>query len=251
MGADGAATLGTIFGQNTALQPVRKLCNHADKLIIGTSGPIGIGQRVVGMISQMWDERKFGGEVVSYQAMQLVREKIGPMLALELKYAQEVAKVLGPGIAQQNSVSSAMLAVPVAREVQLYSFGCTGDPEQSTDDLPFMTTGSGQSLADPFLAFLRAVFWKQRRRPTTGDGIFATYWALRHAIRTNTGGVSDPIQMMTLQKDDRGNFHVKELDSAELEETKQAVDAAESHLSGFDFEQAESSTPPSAPTQTS
>jgi hypothetical protein len=197
------------------------------------------------MVSQLWDERKFGGENPSYQVMQIVREKIGPMLALELKYGQEVAKVLGPGIAQQNSVSSAMLAVPVAREAQLYSFGCTGDPEQSTDDLPFMTTGSGQSLADPFLAFLRAVFWKQRH-PTTGDGIFAAYWALRHAIRTNIGGVSDPIQMMTLQKDERGNFHVKELDSAELEETKQAVDAAEEHLSRFDFEQAESA-PPSQP----
>lgn len=68
----------------------------------------------------------------------------------------------------------------------------------------------------------------------------AAYWALRHAIRTNAGGVSDPIQMLKLQKDGRSNFFVKELDSAELEETKQAVDAAEDYLSRFDFNRADS-----------
>ena len=54
--------------------------------------------------------------------------------------------------------------------------------------------------------------------------------------------------MITLQNDEHGRgFVAKELDSAELEETRQAVDAAEDHLSQFDFNRADISHPSTSP----
>jgi hypothetical protein len=242
MGADGAATLGTIYGQGTVLQPVKKLQNISDRLMLGVSGSVGIGQRIAGMMGKMWDERKFAS-VQSFQAMQAIRETLGPVLIQEIRYATEAAKLIGPQAAQQASVTTAVLALPIGGHTHLYSFGCTGEPEECTDQLPFVTIGSGQNLADPFLAFLRAVFWKNRV-PNTGDGVFATFWSLKHAIRRNTGGVADPIQIMKLIKDDHNNFVVKELEPEELEETDQAIKAAEEHLSRFDPRQAANIPPP-------
>jgi hypothetical protein len=247
MGADGAATLGTIFGQGTVLQPVKKLQNISNKLILGVSGSVGVGQRIAGVIGQMWDAHAFPNDMQSFEAMQAIRERLGPLLALEIKYAAEAAKMVGQQAAQAASLTTTVLAIPIGVRAHLYSFGCTGEPEESTADLPFVTIGSGQNLADPFLAFLRTVFWKNNRVPNTGDGVFATFWALKHAIRRNTGGVADPIQMMKLQRD-HGDFNVKELEPGELEEAEEAVKAAEEHLSQFDFtKQATAPPPPTAP----
>jgi len=250
MGADGAATLGTIYGQPTVLQPVKKLQNISGKLMLGVSGPVGVGQRIVGLVGQMWDEHKFSN-VQSFQAMQVIRDKLGPILTQEIRYATEAAKLIGPQAAQSASLTTTVLAVPIAGQAHLYSVGCTGETEECSADIPFVAIGSGQNLADPFLAFLRTVFWKNNRVPNTGDGVFAAFWALKHAIRRNTGGVADPVQIMKLEKDRHNNFLVKELEHGELEEMEEAVKAAEEHLSQFDFKkQVAGSPPPVAPPPT-
>lgn len=246
MGADGAATLGTIFGQGTVMQPVRKLQRLADRLMIGVSGPVGVGQRISGTIAQLWNSGQLSN-IESFQVMQKIRQALGPVLLLEITYASEATKLIGQA-AQQFALTQTLLAAPIDGQLRLYCFGCTGDPEEITTNIPFVAIGSGQNLADPFLAFLRTIFWKDSA-PNIAEGIFATFWSLRHAIRRNTGGVADPIQIMTLRAVGEDSFAVKELESAELEETEQAVKAAEDHLS--QFKQAKGEPPPSAPTSAS
>ncbi len=244
MGADGAATLGTPFGQGTCLQPVKKLQIIADKkFIIGISGPVGVGQRIAGKIGELWDQGKLKGQ--SWQAMQTMRTGLAEILMPEINYAAQTSKLIGAA-AQQAALSQTVLSGPIDKALRLYSFAYTGDPEELVS-IPFVAIGSGQHLADPFLAFLRTVFWKDRE-PNMADGIQATFWSLQHAIRRNTGGVADPKQIMKLYKDDRGNVVIHELEPAELEEAEQAVDAAEEHLSQFDFrKQAAGEPPPIAP----
>jgi 20S proteasome alpha/beta subunit len=246
MGADGAATMGTMFGQPTILQSgVRKLQKISDKLMLGVSGPVGVGQRISGIVGGLWDGNKLSGQA-SFKAMQIIREALAPMLMLEIRYATEAAKVIGQQAATSAALTTSILALPIDKQLRLYSFGCTGEPEEATEALPFVAIGSGQNLADPFLAFIRSIFWKERT-PNLADGVFATFWALQHAIRRNTGGVTDPKQIMKLYRDDRGNPAVKELERGELEETEQAVNAAEEHLSQFDFGKTKAEPPPTPP----
>lgn len=228
MGADGAATLGAL-GQHTVTQPVKKLSVVANSVILGVSGSVGLGQRIGGTVNKLWDDRKFTG--ASFEVMQAVREAFAPVLMPEIRYATDAAKLVGQGAALPSAIALTLLAVPVQRQLRLYQFGCTGDPEEATADLPFVAIGSGQNLADPFLAFLRQIFWKEAQ-PNTSEGVFATVWSLLHAIRRNTGGVAEPIQLMTA-KIDGGRPVIKEFDVAELEETRQGVAEAEAYLSQF------------------
>jgi hypothetical protein len=242
VGADGAATLGAL-GQQTVLQPVKKLSIIANSAIMGVSGAVGLSQRIGGTVNKLWEDRKLRG--ASFEVMQAIRDGIGPMLRAEITYAVEAAKLIGQGPAYGSAVSLTVLALPVQGVLRLYQFGCTGDPEEATKDLPFVAIGSGQHLADPFLAFLREIFWKQSQ-PTMPEGIFATVWSLLHAIRRNTGGVSEPIQLMTLSKDGN-NYIAKELDADELKETRQNVAEAEEYLSKYGAQQGEPPPEPPAP----
>jgi 20S proteasome alpha/beta subunit len=246
MGADGAATLSTIIGQGTVQQPVKKIQKLADKMMIGVSGSVGLAQRISGVLGQHQTISKLSS-AKSFQAMQILRQELAPVLVPELKYAKDAMPVLG-NAGVQFAVTQTLLAASIEGRVRLYSFGCTGEPEEMTEALPFVAIGSGQNLGDPFLAFLRSVFWKDTP-PSIADGVFATYWSLSHAIRRNTGGVADPKQIMTAQRNKDGQVSIRELEPEELEETDQAVKSAELHLSKFDFRNAEGEPPPAAPAE--
>ncbi|HUK16219.1 MAG TPA: hypothetical protein VLW65_07375, partial [Bryobacteraceae bacterium] len=101
----------------------------------------------------------------------------------------------------------------------------------ATESLPFVAVGSGQSIADPFLAFLRRIFWPAQL-PALADGILATYWTLQHAILSTPGGVADPMQIMVLEKVNN-DWRARELGVAELTEHQRAVSAAEGALRNF------------------
>lgn len=129
------------------------------------------------------------------------------------------------------------------KKFALFQFDQQGAPEEATEDLPFISIGSAQATADPFLAFIRKVFWPASL-PTLEMGIFSTLWTLQHAIETNPGGVADPTQIMVLEKDSK-DFEAREMEDAELEEHFEAISAAESTLRDFRTLSAGSSATPS------
>jgi hypothetical protein len=55
-----------------------------------------------------------------------------------------------------------LIALPVNNVPHLLQFAEGGNPEQTTEELPFVALGSGQPIADPFLTFLRKILWKDR-----------------------------------------------------------------------------------------
>ncbi len=237
VGSDGAATY-QAMGHNTILQPTKKLTIISGRVIVGVSGAIGLGQRIIRAIDNLWtqtdpnDRHTFSTQSGSaprkpHEAMVKVREKLAPHLLPELQIAAQAAQAVGQQAALQSAVAHTMLAVLVQGNPCLFQFDQQGAPEEATEQLPFISIGAGQAIADPFLAFIRRIFW-QPSIPNLGDGIFAVLWTLEHAIKTHPGGVADPIQMAILTP--KG---ARELTNAELAEHQQSVQAAEDALRNY------------------
>jgi hypothetical protein len=82
----------------------------------------------------------------------------------------------------------------------LAEFGTTDfQAELKTGKIFFGSMGSGQMLADPFLAFVCRVLW-DNEMPSVDRGKFGVYWVLAHTIKLAPGKVGPPIQLATLRE---------------------------------------------------
>ncbi len=115
----------------------------------------------------------------------------------------------------------------------MIQFDTSACPEAATKDLPFLAIGSGQAIADPFLAFIRRIFWPDHE-PNLAEGQFAIWWTLNHAIKCSAGGVSDPKQIIVIEKNQKGTFVARELADSDMQEHAEAIDAAEAHMRKFE-----------------
>lgn len=229
VGSDGAATLGAM-GQQTVRQTFKKIAIAQDCCVVGTSGPIGISQRILGVVDQMWNKKAFSGKA-AFEVMTLLRKELWTSILLaEVQAATQVKNLIGQP-ALVSALCACVIAMPVQHELRLFSFDQNLAPEESSDDLPFIAIGSGQSIADPFLAFLRRIFW-EKRPPNLAEGVFTTWWALQHAVKTAPGGIADPKQIVVLERLKDG-FVARELDTKELHEHEVAVGQAEDYLRSF------------------
>jgi hypothetical protein len=221
-------SLGSLVA-STFQQPVKKLSQISDCVIIGTSGPVGLGQRFRGVMEDIWESKKLSGKK-THEAMLLLRTAFWAQAEPEFNVAKSAVQLLGQK-ALEGALSYTLVALPLNKEPCLIQFDHQCAPEIATRHLPFIAIGSGQALADTFLAFLRRIFWSDRA-PRITDGVLATIWSLGQAIRTNPGGVGNPIQIMTLQKTN-GGMKVTELGEPDFEEHRQAITAAEESLRNF------------------
>ena len=229
MGSDGAATLGTM-GQSTIVQPVRKLETISNTIILGVSGPVGIGQIFKGVIKKLWEEDKFHGKKESYEAMEFLSKSLWEHLKPEFQKAS-IAKSVIDNIALISTICSVLIAIPISKKLCLFQFNQQCSPEEATDNLPFVSIGSGQKIADPFLAFLRRIFWPNEL-PSLEDGILTVLWTLEHAIRTNPGGVSDPKQIITIKKENN-KYKTYKFQEKELIEHVEGIYDIEKYLSDY------------------
>ena len=229
VGADGAATLATSLGVGTVRQSVRKLTKIGDCVAIGTSGPVGLGQRFGESLRKLWDDKKLNGKT-PVEVTMILQKEFWQFAEVEFKAVQVTAPILGQA-ALASAMSSTIVIMPISKQARLIQFNHQCSPELASHDLPFVAIGSGQPLGDMFLAFLRRIFWKDHK-PKITEGVLATVWALTQAIETNTGGLSLPIQIMTLQKTS-GDWKVEELAEGDLAEHHQAIADAERTLGDY------------------
>jgi 20S proteasome alpha/beta subunit len=239
MGADGAATL-AVLGQPTIRQETTKLDIVENRVIVGVSGPVGLGQRIRAEIQTLWKDGKLTNKK-PVEAMKIMREALWEKhLGPELHIGESAKGAIGP-LAVQGVLTSTLVALPLhdgsAPSPSLIQFDYQGAPEEATDSLPFVSIGSGQQIADPFLAFLRRIFW-QKGSPTVQDGIFTVLWTLEHAIQTNPGGVAEPKQLVILENVEKApkatpNWRPRQVPSEEFEEHIEAIRAHEESLRDF------------------
>lgn len=228
VGADSAATYG-FLGGTTIRQETKKLEIIKGSVIIGTSGPVGLAQRFMGELTTLWDGNKFSGKK-SYEAGPLIKAAFWKHAEQEQQSAATSVKIIGQA-ALNSSICYALVALPLSKQPCLLQFDYQCAPEEATSKLPFVAIGSGQPCADPFLAFLRRIFWNNKA-PSLNEAIFASVWALQHAIQTMPGGVSGPVQVAVLERHG-GNLAARELSPEELQEHYGAIDAAEKKLADF------------------
>jgi 20S proteasome alpha/beta subunit len=234
LGADGAATY-AVLGQQTIRQPVKKKLRvgGSQQVVVGTSGSVGIGQRVAGEVEAIQrngipvdGQPKKLAQTRPHEAMAALRQSIWRIVGSELEIARAASQMIGSGLPIQAAMSQSLVALLVGNEPCLFQFDHQGMPEQVTEDLPFVAIGSGQLIADPFLAFLRRIYWPTEL-PDVEQGVFTTVWALHHAIATHPGGVGMPIQLITFRKEDDKIWRAKEVPEQRWQEALQAVDAIE------------------------
>lgn len=230
VGADGAATLG-VMGQTTVRQATKKLDILKESIVLGVSGPVGLAQRIRGEIELLWEDKKLSGKR-PHEAMSILRDVLWKHVEPELKAATVAMSVVGAAAAAESAICATMVALPISKVPCLFQFNQQCSPEEATENLPFVSIGLGQRIADPFLAFIRKIFWP-RNLPTLAEGVFATLWTLNHAIDTAPGGISGPTQIVRLEKASGGNWRARELAEAEQEEHQEAISEAENSLRSF------------------
>ena len=223
MGADGAATLGRP-GQPTVIQPVTKLHVAPSQLIVGFSGHVGLAQLCQSNFEQLWEESIRNQSATRSELQRKLYDAISPE-------AQRVLSQSAPfgNHAVSIALIHSLVAAPVDGHTELIQCDYPTMAEFATDDLPYVAIGSGQPLADPFLAFIRRIFWPDTP-PRLAQGVFAAVWTLQHTIEVNPGGVADPIQIMTLTYDKTGTPSARLLTPEELVEHRQMIAEAEQHL---------------------
>lgn len=216
IGADSAATSAAAGGIRTIEQPVMKIDIIGGRIIIAGTGQIGLGQRFRAHVEDLWGNKKLSGA----DRFAWVRLIAGTVI----KDFQETSV--------QHEQYGGLMAFPCKHEHHLVEFALRDfQPEFKDENIWYVSMGSGQLIVDPFLAFIRDVFW-DGGPPTTQDAIFATTWALDHVIKVNPGGVNGPVRIATLTKIN-GDWTAQLLSDDDLLEHRANVEAAKDALRNY------------------
>ena len=226
LASDSAATFGSAGLPTIGQQEMRKLRQINDHVLYTSTGAVGISQLIADKLKSLWDAKTFS----SFQSPEAVMDKIG----------KEIVSLIGPYLQTANlqrsligdassSLCKSLVAMPVNQKPCLFNFDFNGAPERSTPDLPFIALGSGQPIADPFLAFLRRLLWTGRE-PTLSEGRLAAVWTIEHVRRTSPGGVGGNIQLATLASSANKMPNVIQASEEDVQEHLQRVASAEQVL---------------------
>lgn len=184
--ADTRATMGAL-GQPTTSQDVTKLDIPHEGVILGVTGPVGLGQKIRMCLADSWAELK-GSKFDLLKARNRIREKMWEQVEPEINHAAIAARLIGQQIAAQSAVCSALIALPIRGEPTLLTFDQQCASEEVTAELPFVSMGAGQAWADPFLAFLKESFWENHAPKRVSDGTLAAIWTVDHVIQRYPSG---------------------------------------------------------------
>jgi hypothetical protein len=197
-------------------EPKIQIFNEA--VIVATTGAVGFSQRLHFHI-----EAAIKGGVFSNFTTREATANIPKRFIPDL----QESKVTTWG--QDGLRFGAIIAAAVKDGPFLAEFGTTDfQPEIRTGKLFFVSMGSGQMLADPFLAFVCRVLWRGQM-PDVDHGKFGVYWVLAHTIKLAPGKVGPPIHLATLREID-GKWIAQEQDT---QESAQYIDALENYIGGF------------------
>jgi hypothetical protein len=222
LASDSAATFGTGHTPTIGQQFSTKVYRLADRIAFAGTGAVGMAQLIKDQISLGWAAGRFKNQRSKDELMHNLGVLIGQTVQ---PYLQSASLARQLGVTPDTSLCKSLLAIDHKGDPCLFQFDYNGAPERATPELPFVALGSGQLIADPFLAFLRRLMWANSR-PTVAEGKLVASWTIDHVCKTNPGGVGGAVQMMVLPRG--GN--VIELGETEADEHKQMAAAAEAAL---------------------
>lgn len=217
IGTDSSMTFGSGMGDRTIEQPSEKLKIYSGAIIVAGTGQVGLGQRFGRIIETAYSERLFVGTHHYIQVgTELSRRTIADFSSTAVKVGQY----------------GALIGFALGEKPHLCEFPISDlQPEFKTETMWFCSMGSGQPITDPFLAFIREVFWRDGV-PSVQDATFAVTWALDHAVEINPGGINGPVRIAVLEKQ-AGKFCARILDNDDLQEHRENIEQAKERLRTF------------------
>jgi 20S proteasome alpha/beta subunit len=221
--SDSAATYGKEGVLTIGQQHITKIHKLAESMIFSSTGAIGIAQLIAQKTKKAWDEKDFASMTAPEEVMNKIGRGITDLVGPYLQTANFVRPLVGDA---SPSLCKTLVALPVRHKPCLFTFDFNGAPEQYTKELPFVALGSGQPIADPFLAFLKRLVWG-RTQPTLAEGRLAAAWTIDHVRLTNPGGVGGDIQLATLAATEGKQPTVTLMTEPEIQEHLQLVRSAE------------------------
>lgn len=231
LASDSAATFAMDGIPTIGQQEVKKVLILSNSILYASTGAFGISQLVAHSLKSGWD----GNEFAHTNTPEEMMAKIGARIAGLVKPYLESAVLLRQlNKDPSTSLCKCVVAIPVKKRPYLLTFDYNGAPEVVSAELPFVSMGSAQGIADPFLALLRRLLWP-KTAPNLAEGRLVAAWTIEHARRTNPGGVGGPIQLSTLSADGTASIgsediqeHLGQINSAEDAIVKQLRGTAES-----------------------
>jgi hypothetical protein len=219
IGADGIATSAMGAFPLMHMESDPKIRIFGNSVILATTGPIGYTQRLYHHV-----EAAVKGHVFANLDSREATTNISKRFLTDLQESK------APSWAPDGFGFGGLIAAATKDTPYLAEFATTNfQAELKTGKLFFGSMGSGQMLADPFLAFVCRVLWGSQM-PTVDRGKFGVYWVLEHTIKLAPGKVGKPIQLATLQKID-GAWVAKEQDT---QESAQYIKSLEDYIGGFE-----------------
>jgi hypothetical protein len=219
VGADSSTTFtdghSKIIEQTTS----QKIKIVGDRIIIAAGGSAGLAQRFHAVVLRLWNDKALASNTSGIE--------FGKLLS-----AHGINDFKQTYLAKIDF--TALVAFPAGKAPHLCEInggiGFQPEMKELTDNW-FVSAGSGQMLADPFLALLRDTLWSDGA-PNLAGGIFTVCWALRHACKVNPGGINEPIRIAVLEREKEA-FIARMLTDDELTEHMNVVDSATKHMASF------------------
>lgn len=219
IGADSAST--SAAGNQKVMEygPVRKIHAIQNTALAACTGSVGMSQRYKAVLDSVFNDPNHSRKTSNDIAKNISRRTIEDA---QQTYQQQITIGSITAFVNENKGKKIHLV-----EFEYGSF----QPEFKKIETPFVCMGNGQLYADPFLAFLAKVYWRDGL-PTVAEGIFYTTWVIQHVIRVNTGGINAPIRISTISLDESKNVQINEYDELEgsLEEGKSTVAKVEEQM---------------------
>jgi 20S proteasome alpha/beta subunit len=225
--ADSALTINGVIEEAY----LKKIACLADDLVVGFAGDLGFAQRFRQVAKDIWDNPE--------------RSQIGPdefHKIIESFYTNGILEFL-KYVRPTDSIN-----IPSAFVVGFAHAGrhhlCTlphgnFQPMVINENLPFCSLGSGLYLTNPFLSFIKKVFWSGESCPKLSVGIFSAVMAMNLAVDLNIGGINAPIHIAVLERKNNlytcRKLHEDEL-STHQENCKEALDYFSKYSHFFDRE---------------
>ena len=218
IGSDSSSTFVTKTIR-TIEQKCQKVFVVNNNIILSGSGQIGLGQRFMAIVENFSRQKDF--------------IPLTPLDKCTNLCAQAIKHFVSTNV--QTGQYGALLAFPSQNNHYLCEFAETDfQPELKNKKTWFVSIGSGQPIADPFLGLMKKVFFEKKSNPTVKDGIFIVTWALQHCIELNPGGINGPEQIGVLSKNkETGNYIGQILEEAELAEHTSNVKDVEDYLGEY------------------
>lgn len=215
IGSDSSATFGV--GQiRTIEQQTRKIDIINELFILAGTGQVGLGQRFNHVIKHVIDGFK-GNLPLPIEFCRIITHNA-------INNFQSTG--VNPG------QYGALLAFAHNNDFFLCEFDQSNlQPELKNDQIWYVSIGSGQLMSDPFLGFIRKIFWKNGM-PTINEGIFSAVWTIQHAIDLNPGGINGPISIAILERNHEA-FHARFLSGEEIQEHVSNVTELERYIGNY------------------